>query len=141
VAKFPDLTGDGEITQADVLKARGVFRHGGRVKKMAMGGRSDTGTAKRNFKSPPLSPDVEADLKALETLRQPNYTPSSGPRRRYPAGKVKRYPDEREDFGIPESVLKNLGKTRKMAKGGMATSASRRADGIAKKGKTKGRFV
>ena len=26
---FPDLTGDGEITQADILKGRGVFGHGG----------------------------------------------------------------------------------------------------------------
>ena len=26
---FPDLTGDGEVTQADVLKGRGVFQEGG----------------------------------------------------------------------------------------------------------------
>ena len=31
--KFPDLTGDGEITQADVLKGRGVFREGSLVTK------------------------------------------------------------------------------------------------------------
>ena len=30
--KFPDLTGDGEITQADVLKGRGVFKDGSKVK-------------------------------------------------------------------------------------------------------------
>lgn len=29
--KFPDLTGDGKVTRADVLKGRGVFRSGGRV--------------------------------------------------------------------------------------------------------------
>jgi hypothetical protein len=29
--KFPDLTGDGEVTQADVLKGRGVFNEGGEV--------------------------------------------------------------------------------------------------------------
>ena len=28
-AKFPDLTGDGKVTQADILKGRGVFRKGG----------------------------------------------------------------------------------------------------------------
>ena len=28
-AKFPDLTGDGKITRADILKGRGVFRKGG----------------------------------------------------------------------------------------------------------------
>ena len=29
--KLPDLTGDGKITQADVLKGRGVFQEGGQV--------------------------------------------------------------------------------------------------------------
>ena len=29
--KFPDLTGDGKVTRADVLKGRGVFRKGGRA--------------------------------------------------------------------------------------------------------------
>ena len=28
-SKFPDLTGDGKVTQADVLKGRGVFNEGG----------------------------------------------------------------------------------------------------------------
>lgn len=141
MAKFPDLTGDGQVTRADVLKGRGVFRHGGSIKKMAMGGRADTGTAKRNPKSPPLSADVEADLKALETLQQPDYD-VGGPRRRYRPGKVKRYAEERGEFEIPQRVLRGLGKARKMAKGGMAhSSASKRADGIAQRGKTKGRFV
>ena len=37
---FPDLTGDGKVTQKDILKGRGVFNTGGKVKKkgMAMGG-------------------------------------------------------------------------------------------------------
>ena len=29
--KFPDLTGDGKVTRADVLKGRGVFKKGGRA--------------------------------------------------------------------------------------------------------------
>jgi hypothetical protein len=33
VAKeFPDLTGDGKTTQADILKGRGVFKKGGFIK-------------------------------------------------------------------------------------------------------------
>jgi hypothetical protein len=32
VKKFPDLTGDGKVTRADVLKGRGVFAAGGKVK-------------------------------------------------------------------------------------------------------------
>jgi hypothetical protein len=35
---MPDLTGDGKITRADVLKGRGVFKHGGGVKRYASGG-------------------------------------------------------------------------------------------------------
>ena len=31
--KFPDLTGDGKVTRADVLKGRGVFKSGGRAKR------------------------------------------------------------------------------------------------------------
>lgn len=30
--KFPDLTGDGKVTRADILKGRGVFAAGGKVK-------------------------------------------------------------------------------------------------------------
>jgi hypothetical protein len=33
MANFPDLTGDGVVTRADVLKGRGVFKRGGKVKK------------------------------------------------------------------------------------------------------------
>ena len=29
--KFPDLTGDGKVTQADILKGRGIFQKGGDV--------------------------------------------------------------------------------------------------------------
>ena len=35
---MPDLTGDGKVTRADVLKCRGVFKKGCSVKKMRMGG-------------------------------------------------------------------------------------------------------
>ncbi len=31
--KFPDLTGDGKVTRADVLKGRGVYKQGGAVVK------------------------------------------------------------------------------------------------------------
>jgi len=87
-----------------------------------------------------VSADVEADLQALKTLQQPDYD-VGGPKRRYPKGKVKRYPEEDEyrEFKIPEKVLRGLGK--KMAKGGSVSSASKRADGCAVKGKTRGKFV
>ena len=34
MANFPDLNEDGKVTRADVLKGRGVFKKGGKVKKM-----------------------------------------------------------------------------------------------------------
>ena len=34
---FPDLTGDGKVTKADVLKGRGVIKTGGKVKKLGGG--------------------------------------------------------------------------------------------------------
>ena len=48
---MPDLTGDGKITRADVLKGRGVFKHGGTVKKMKTGGPILTKDEKRRKKS------------------------------------------------------------------------------------------
>ena len=36
--KFPDLTGDGKVTQADILKGRGVFKHGGKHPKVVAQG-------------------------------------------------------------------------------------------------------
>lgn len=35
---MPDLTGDGKVTRADVLKGRGVFKDGGMVQSYQMGG-------------------------------------------------------------------------------------------------------
>jgi hypothetical protein len=37
-AKFPDLTGDNKVTQADILKGRGVIKKNGGSTKMKMGG-------------------------------------------------------------------------------------------------------
>ena len=40
---FPDLTGDGKVTQADILKGRGVFGKGGSVS-WNWGGKKYSGT-------------------------------------------------------------------------------------------------
>lgn len=34
---FPDLTGDGKVTRADILKGRGVIKNGGKLKKAKTG--------------------------------------------------------------------------------------------------------
>ena len=59
--KFPDLTDDGKVTRADVLKGRGVFKKGGRANTRRMNrleelGRVDSEKAysrkgRRNLKS------------------------------------------------------------------------------------------
>tara|TARA_R110000824_G_scaffold292796_5_gene481171 strand:- start:1012 stop:1212 length:201 start_codon:yes stop_codon:yes gene_type:complete len=36
--KFPDLTGDGKVTKADILKGRGVFGMGGKKMMYKEGG-------------------------------------------------------------------------------------------------------
>lgn len=48
---FPDLTGDGKITQADILKGKGVFKKGGSVnkKKIIRAAKRGFGAAKRGF--------------------------------------------------------------------------------------------
>jgi hypothetical protein len=80
---FPDLNNDGEVTQADVLKGRGVYKKGGKVK----------GT--KGYKN----------LGAL-------------------------FKSMREKAGITS-----------YKSGGSVSSASSRGDGIAQRGKTKGRMV
>jgi len=48
---FPDLTGDGKVTQADILKGKGVFKKGGSVnkKKIIRAAKRGFGAAKRGF--------------------------------------------------------------------------------------------
>ena len=48
---FPDLTGDGKVTQKDILKGRGVFKRGGSVnkKKIIRAAKRGFGAAKRGF--------------------------------------------------------------------------------------------
>ena len=48
---FPDLTGDGKVTKADVLKGRGVFKKGGSVnkKKIIRAAKRGFGAAKRGL--------------------------------------------------------------------------------------------
>jgi hypothetical protein len=91
-----------------------------------------------------MSPDEEADLQALKTLKQGDYD-VGGPKRRFARGKVKRM----KDGGMPDltgdgkitraDVLKGRGVFKKG--GAVKSSASKRADGCAIKGKTKGKMV
>lgn len=47
--KFPDLTGDGKVTRADILKGRGVFKNGGKSRVNEAGNYTKPGMRKRLF--------------------------------------------------------------------------------------------
>lgn len=92
-----------------------------------------------------MSADEEADLQALKTLKQGDYD-VGGPKRRYARGKVKRYargggmPDLTGDGKVTRAdVLKGRGVFKKG--GAVKSSASKRADGCAIRGKTRGKMV
>lgn len=75
MANFPDLTGDGIVTRADVLKGRGVFKRGGKVKKVRKfqdGG--ETEFESKQGQNPGITDDVRE--RAMEYIRKQN-EPSS----------------------------------------------------------------
>jgi hypothetical protein len=57
-ASFPDLTGDGKVTKADILKGRGVFKKGGSINKTA--GKTTTGVVSdyKGYKGPKAKAQV-----------------------------------------------------------------------------------
>jgi hypothetical protein len=63
---FPDLTGDGKVTKADVLKGRGVFKKGGSAKPglwANINARKKAGTSRPKSAST-ISPKAYANMKA-----------------------------------------------------------------------------
>ena len=176
MANFPDLNDDGKVTRADVLKGRGVFKKGGKVKKFAEGGYSDidkfglddgVGSGLGQIGKTPEeralaiglrkgSPDFK---KAVETLSRGKKTPlpadnivpqnenqvirkakdmATSAMNRMPSavmakkGKemARQYPRGSEGESSFESEMG-------MKKGGKVSSASKRADGCAIRGKTR----
>ena len=147
--KLPDLTGDGKVTQADVLKGRGVFKKGGAVKKQrtrdtaADYARRTNATSRMN--RPPRVPpreDVPAPMSKLaptstrdKPVPRPDRGMDSSPRPRMrpddmeAAGAVERgnRASMREAEEMPGMMMG--GKVKKMAKGGKVRGA-----GMAKKG-------
>ena len=57
-SKFPDLTGDGKVTQADVLKGRGVesMKKGGSAKNWIAGAIKKPGALKKQLGINPKNP-------------------------------------------------------------------------------------
>ena len=90
MANFPDLTRDGVVTRADVLKGRGVFKRGGKVKKVRKfqdGG--ETEFESKQGENPGISDDVRA--RAMKYVREQN-EPSSELVKEPPVAKTKAAP-------------------------------------------------
>ena len=147
MAKFPDLTGDGEVTQADILKGRGVkaAKKGGLMKnKMKRYNEGDV--VELESKMGPnenIGDDVRARAMAAMAAREAGAEMPEAEEKPKAKPKAKAEPKKKtSSFAGRTSPF--AGKTssfKKMASGGSVSSASKRADGCAIKGKTKGRMV
>lgn len=120
--KLPDLTGDGKVTQADVLKGRGVFKKGGTVKKYQAGGM----TASRRPKMRPE--DMEGSRMAPKRSPRPRMRPDD----MEAAGAVERgnRASMREAMDVPPEGMMMGGKVKKMAKGGKVRGAGMASKGV-----------
>ena len=69
--KFPDLTGDGKVTRADVLKGRGVFKRGGDVSKRTSPkkGESRRDKMKRNEKFDRIAEEGRENIRTRRGFR------------------------------------------------------------------------
>ena len=129
---FPDLTGDGKVTRADVLKGRGVYRHGGRVKKMAAGGAVDR-------PPPPVKPFTKGPQ---GPRRYPGQNEAARKRREMEQALKDKEMSEKMNEAYERFERSSESDSPGYKRGGaVKSSASRRADGIAKKGKTRGKMV
>ena len=70
--KFPDLTGDGKVTRADVLKGRGVFKRGGDVSKRTSPkkGESHRDRMKRNEKFDRIAEEGREKIRERRNFRK-----------------------------------------------------------------------
>ena len=69
--KFPDLNKDGKITRADVLKGRGVFKEGGKVKKFLK--ELDGMSSKERKKVPSIMGPSSKERKKVPSIMGPSY--------------------------------------------------------------------
>ena len=163
---FPDLNNDGEVTQADVLKGRGVYKKGGKVKKirkfeeggeiefeskMGQNPQIDDMTRAR---AQDYVEEMQRPAPEIETREAPKAkkaAPKSQPKAEPKATPKAEAKKEEPSFFKGTKGYKNLGALFKSMRekagitsyksGGSVSSASSRGDGCAIRGKTKGRMV
>jgi len=163
---FPDLNNDGEVTQADVLKGRGVYKKGGKVKKIRKfeeGGEIEfeskmgqnpqiddmTRIRAQDYVEEMQRPAPEIETREAPKAKKaaPKPQPKAEPKAE-PKATPKAEPKKEEpSFFKGTKGYKNLGALFKSMRekagitsyksGGKVSSASKRADGIAIRGKTR----
>ena len=168
MADFPDLNDDGKVTRADVLKGRGVFKKGGKVKKKRYEDGGEVEFESKMGENPQIdemtriraqdyaeemqrpAPEIETRdaPKAKKAAPKPQPKAESKPAPK-PAPKTesKKVSGEEPSFFKGTKGYKNLGALFKSMRekagitsyksGGKVSSASKRADGIAIRGKTR----
>ena len=168
MADFPDLNDDGKVTRADVLKGRGVFKRGGKVKKKRYEDGGEIEFESKMGANPQIddmtriraqdyaeemqrpAPEIETRdaPKAKKAAPKPQPKAESKPAPK-PAPKTepKKASGEEPSFFKGTKGYKNLGALFKSMRekagitsyksGGKVSSASKRADGIAIRGKTR----
>ena len=162
MADFPDLNDDGKVTRADVLKGRGVFKRGGKVKKKRyedggeiefeskMGANPQIDDMTR-IRAQDYAEEMQRPAPEIETREAPKAKPKAKPKAE-PKAEPKATPKveskkEETSFLKGTKGYKNLGSLFKSMRekagitsyksGGKVSSASKRADGIAIRGKTR----
>jgi hypothetical protein len=162
MADFPDLNDDGKVTRADILKGRGVFKRGGKVKKKRyedggeiefeskMGANPQIDDMTR-MRAQDYAEEMQRPAPEIETREAPKAKPKAKPKAELKAEpkatpKVESKKEEPSFFKGTKGY-KNLGSLFKSMRekagitsyksGGKVSSASKRADGIAIRGKTR----
>ena len=163
MADFPDLNDDGKVTRADILKERGVFKRGGKVKKVRkfqdggetefeskMGANPQIDDMTR-MRAQDYAEEMQRPAPEIETRESPKAKPKAKPKAELKAEpkatpKVESKKEE-PSFLKGTKGYKNLGALFKSMRekagitsyksGGKVSSASKRADGIAIRGKTR----
>ena len=162
MADFPDLNDDGKVTRADVLKGRGVFKKGGKVKKKRyedggeiefeskMGANPQIDDMTR-IRAQDYAEEMQRPAPEIETREAPKAKPRVKPKtqsKAEPKATLKAETKKEEpSFFKGTKGYKNLGSLFKSMRekagitsyksGGKVSSASKRADGIAIRGKTR----
>ena len=165
MADFPDLNDDGKVTRADVLKGRGVFKKGGKVKKMRKfqeGGETefeskmganpqiDEMTRIRAQDYAQMMQEPAPEIETREAPKVKKAAPKPQPKaesKPAPKTESKKASSEEPSFFKGTKGYKNLGALFKSMRekagitsyksGGKVSSASKRADGCAVRGKTR----